>query len=410
MMTKATKGIRNNIIKLDAFYTIVGVVVAFTVATVLLVLYITLPSFDYKAFAQEENNETVADTIDSNTTNPSNLTSSNTTLVDFVSNIEQIRGHLEQAISNKQAGNNILVLAHTLHPIEEIYSSIEGQLSNANSTLNQTLSSNLNQLSQMASNSTVGRFNTQAQIVNGLLNQTSEKVIPTETRNNNNNTAFNLMVIADLLSIAGSEYKEAVDNGTIKEIVEYQDAQGFVSRARSVFEQSSSLLSSSLKPQELSDKIQKIKESFYDLNNAIQNKSNPEVVNTSIRAIIDEISGIIGISKEVLGAGSQAGVEQIKVIAEIRNILNQTIQEYRQQNYNEAKTLAISAYLDNFEYIENLLAEKDKSLMQNIEVMLREQLRQMIQNKVSSEELQQHIDKINSNLDQAEKLLSSSST
>ena len=71
-----------------------------------------------------------------------------------------------------------------------------------------------------------------------------------------------------------------------------------------VFEQSSSLLSSSLKPQELSDKIQKIKESFYDLNNAIQNKSNPEVVNTSIRAIIDEISGIIGISKEVLGAGS----------------------------------------------------------------------------------------------------------
>ena len=409
MMTKATKGIRNNIIKLDAFYTIVGVVVAFTVATVLLILYITLPSFDYKAFAQEENNETVADIIDSNTTNPSNLTSSNTTLVDFVSNIEQIRGHLEQAISNKQAGNNILVLAHTLHPIEEIYSSIEGQLSNANSTLNQTLSSNLNQLSQMASNSTVGRFNTQAQIVNGLLNQTSEKVIPTETRNNNN-TAFNLMVIADLLSIAGSEYKEAVDNGTIKEIVEYQDAQGFVSRARSVFEQSSSLLSSSLKPQELSDKIQKIKESFYDLNNAIQNKSNPEVVNTSIRAIIDEISGIIGISKEVLGAGSQAGVEQIKVIAEIRNILNQTIQEYRQQNYNEAKTLAISAYLDNFEYIENLLAEKDKSLMQNIEVMLREQLRQMIQNKVSQEELQQNIDKINSNLDQAEKLLSSSST
>ncbi len=408
-MTKVTKGIRNKIIKLDAFYTIVGVVVAFTVATVLLILYITLPSFDYKAFAQEENNETVADIIDSNTTNPSNLTSSNTTLVDFVSNIEQIRGHLEQAISNKQAGNNILVLAHTLHPIEEIYSSIEGQLSNANSTLNQTLSSNLNQLSQMASNSTVGRFNTQAQIVNGLLNQTSEKVIPTETRNNNN-TAFNLMVIADLLSIAGSEYKEAVDNGTIKEIVEYQDAQGFVSRARSVFEQSSSLLSSSLKPQELSDKIQKIKESFYDLNNAIQNKSNPEVVNTSIRAIIDEISGIIGISKEVLGAGSQAGVEQIKVIAEIRNILNQTIQEYRQQNYNEAKTLAISAYLDNFEYIENLLAEKDKSLMQNIEVMLREQLRQMIQNKVSSEELQQHIDKINSNLDQAEKLLSSSST
>jgi hypothetical protein len=406
MMTKTNKAMGNKL-KLNAFYAIVGVVVAFTAAvTALLMLYNTSSSsFDYRAFAQEEDNKTAADITITNTTN---LTSSNTTLVDFVSNIEQIRGHLEQAISNKEAGNNTLVLAHTLHPIEEIYSSIEGQLSNANSTLNQTLSSNLNQLSQIAINSTVDQFNTQAQKVNGLLDQTVEKVVPIENRNNNNNnnTAFNLIVVADLLPIVESEYKEAVENGTLKEIVEYQDAQGFVSRAQSVFEQTSS--SPSMKPQ-LSGKVQKVNEYFSDLNNAIQNKSNPEVVGTSIIAIIHEISGIIGITEENL-EGSQADIEPIKVIAEIRNILNQTIQEYKQQNYDEAATLAITAYLDNYEYIENVLAEKDKALMQNIEVMLREQLRQLIQNKVSPEELQQHIDKINSSLDQAEKLLSSSSS
>jgi superfamily II RNA helicase len=66
----------------------------------------------------------------------------------------------------------------------------------------------------------------------------------------------------------------------------------------------------------------------------------------------------------------------------------------------------VKSYVDNYESIENVIAEKDKALMQNIEVMLK-QLRQMIQNKVSPEELQQHIDKINSNLDQAEKILSS---
>jgi hypothetical protein len=388
---------------------IIGVVVTFTATTTtLFVLYSTLPSFDYRAFAQGEDNKTVAaDTTDANTTNTTYPTGSNITLVDFVSNIEQIRGHLEQAISNKEAGNNTLVLAHTLHPIEEIYSSIEGQLSNVNSTLNQTLSSKLNQLSQMAINSTVDQFNTQVQKVNGLLNQTVEIVIPIENRNNNN-TAFNLMVVANLLPVVETEYKEAVENGTIKEIVEYQDGQGFVSRAQSVFEQTSSS-SPSMKPQELSDKVQKLNEYFSDLNNAIQNKSNPEVVNASIRAIILGISGITGISEENLG-GSQAAIEPLKVIAEIRNILNQTIQEYKQQNYNEAENLAIGAYLDNFEYIENILAEKDKAFMQNIEVMLREQLRQMIQNKVSPEELQQHIDKINSNLDQAEKLLFSSSS
>jgi hypothetical protein len=409
MMTKASKRIRVNNIKFNAFYVIIGVVVTFTATTTtLFVLYSTLPSFDYRAFAQGEDNKTVAaDTTDANTTNTTYPTGSNITLVDFVSNIEQIRGHLEQAISNKEAGNNTLVLAHTLHPIEEIYSSIEGQLSNVNSTLNQTLSSKLNQLSQMAINSTVDQFNTQVQKVNGLLNQTVEIVIPIENRNNNN-TAFNLMVVANLLPVVETEYKEAVENGTIKEIVEYQDGQGFVSRAQSVFEQTSSS-SPSMKPQELSGKVQKLNEYFSDLNNAIQNKSNPEVVNASIRAIILGISGITGISEENLG-GSQAAIEPLKVIAEIRNILNQTIQEYKQQNYNEAENLAIGAYLDNFEYIENILAEKDKAFMQNIEVMLREQLRQMIQNKVSPEELQQHIDKINSNLDQAEKLLFSSSS
>jgi hypothetical protein len=50
------------------------------------------------------------------------------------------------------------------------------------------------------------------------------------------------------------------------------------------------------------------------------------------------------------------------------------------------------------------LAEKDNALMENTEVMLREQLRQLIQNRVSIEELQHHINKINSNLDQVEKL------
>jgi hypothetical protein len=85
--------------------------------------------------------------------------------------------------------------------------------------------------------------------------------------------------------------------------------------------------------------------------------------------------------------------------------LNQTIQAFQQQNYAEAEALATTAYLDNFEFIEAPLAEKDEVLMENTEVVLREQLRQLIQNQVPAEQLQQDIDKINSNLDKAEQLL-----
>jgi hypothetical protein len=285
MVIKTSKEMKDDNIKLNSSYVLIGVVVvvAFTAGTaLLLILYNNISllpsSFDYKVFAQEEDNGTVSD----NTT-ITNLTNSNSTLIDFVSNIEQIRAHLDAAMMNKQSGNNSLAQAHTLHPIAEIYSSIEPQIANANMTLNQTLASNLNELSQIVNSSTTDEFNTQAQKINGLVNQTVKQVVPVET---GNNSTFGLAVVADLLSIASEEYGEAIENGTIKEIVEYQDGQAFVSRAQDLMVQASStgLL------QEQTLEIQETNKLFSDLNTAIQNKSSPEVVDTSIRAIIQKIS------------------------------------------------------------------------------------------------------------------------
>jgi hypothetical protein len=289
MIIKTSQGTRDDNIKLNSSYALIGVVVVVAVTAgtaLLLVLYSNtslLPSsFDYRAFAQEEDNKTTT-TADNTTT--TNLTSSNSTLIDFVSNIEQIRAHLNAAMMNKQTGNNSLAQAHTMHPIAEIYSSIEPQIANANMTLNQTLASNLNELSQIVNSSTTDEFNTQAQKINGLVNQTVKQVVPVQT---GNNSTFGLAVVADLLSIASEEYGEAIENGKIKEIVEYQDGQAFVSRAQDLMVQASS--STGLPPQEQTLEIQETNKLFSDLNTAIQNKSSPEVVDTSIRAIIHKIS------------------------------------------------------------------------------------------------------------------------
>ena len=58
---------------------------------------------------------------------------------------------------NKEAGNSTLAEVHTLHPIAEIYSSIEPQISNANASLNETLATNLNQLSEMVNTSSIDK-------------------------------------------------------------------------------------------------------------------------------------------------------------------------------------------------------------------------------------------------------------
>jgi hypothetical protein len=48
------------------------------------------------------------------------------------------------------------------------------------------------------------------------------------------------------------------------------------------------------------------------------------------------------------------------IISEIRNLLNQTLNAYENQNYGEAETLAIQDYLDNYEFIEAPLAEQNQ--------------------------------------------------
>ncbi len=331
--------------------------------------------------------------------NATNMSSSapNSTLVDFDSNIEQIRGHLEQAIANKEIGNTTLAKAHTLHPIEEIYSSIAVQIDAADPGLNQSLSSSLGQLSNMVDNSTVEEFKSKASDINGLLNDTVGKVISVQEIND---SGFNLMVVGNLLSVANNEYKEAIENGQLKEIVEYQDGQAFISRANSIFNETSPLI-----PQEMTADVPVISGFFADLRNEVQEKSNPEVVSSAIGSITHEIAEVTGISEEnISGTASDTSA----YILEIRNLLNQTLDAYRNQNYDQADALAIQAYLDNYEFVEAPLAEQNRTLMETTELMLREDLRQLIQTQVPIEQIQEQIDKINSNLDQAEELLAAS--
>ena len=94
-----------------------------------------------------------------------------------------------------------------------------------------------------------------------------------------------------------------------------------------------------------------------------------------------------------------------EIISAVKSLLNQTLSEYRNQNFTGAQGLASSAYLDQFEFIEAPLDKHEKALKENTELMLREQLRQYIKDKSPLENIQQLINNINSNLDKAQALL-----
>lgn len=89
-------------------------------------------------------------------------------------------------------------------------------------------------------------------------------------------------------------------------------------------------------------------------------------------------------------------------IYNIRSLLNQTIDAYSLNDTEKAKELATTAYLDNFEYIEDPIGEE---LSEEGEELLREQLGAQIDNNSSIDEIKQTVNATNKVLDEAEKLL-----
>jgi hypothetical protein len=355
--------------------------------------------------ASNNQNMTSPATGTNSTTSVANETTTATapdvTLVEFVSSIEQIRGHLDQALINKESGNNTLAQAHSLHPIEEVYASIEDQLVNQNSTLNQTLSAALQNLSSTITTADLQDIESQIDYVNMLLNNSVQTLVVPRSELNNN-PAFNASVVGRLLHLAGHEYEEAVANGTIIEVVEYQDAQAFIHRAESIFKSSASKIN-----QSLAHEVEEVNEFFSNLNGAVNNRDDPGTVETTINGIIHELAEITGLSESQL-IGEEAGAEEqdpIAIINNIKSLLTQLITAYGMQDYQGAESIATEAYLENYEFIEAPLAQHDQQLMEQTEVMLREELRQMITNRVPIEQIEQHITMINSNLDRAAELL-----
>ena len=96
--------------------------------------------------------------------------------------------------------------------------------------------------------------------------------------------------------------------------------------------------------------------------------------------------------------------EPIKIIEDIQVMLNKILEEYKAQNYMGAEELATVAYLENYEYVEAPLAEKNEELMEETEIMLREDLSTAIEEKAPLEQVLQLMNNINGNLEQAKQL------
>ena len=96
--------------------------------------------------------------------------------------------------------------------------------------------------------------------------------------------------------------------------------------------------------------------------------------------------------------------DPLTILSTIRTLLNQSITELNTGNYTGASELVDIAYIDNYEYIEDPLKDLDQDLMEETEVMIREDLTSAIEDKKPLGEITTLHNNIKSNLDMAEKL------
>ncbi len=112
-----------------------------------------------------------------------------------------------------------------------------------------------------------------------------------------------------------------------------------------------------------------------------------------------------GITESTAVASEEASSKDpITLINEIRDLLTQANNQYVAGDHVSAAETVRIAYLDHYEFLEGPLAALDPALMEATEILIREDLVAAMESNSSVAVVQDLINTINTNLDQAELL------
>jgi high-affinity iron transporter len=184
-----------------------------------------------------------------------------------------------------------------------------------------------------------------------------------------------------------------------QQAVDYENAVGLVHIAHENFQKTlSPLIQDSRRNSEI--------ESFFNqLETSLAQRMDSQSILRITTAIERDLAEELSVSE-----GSESTSEHQQYFAKIRTLLSQVISEVNNGNYEQADQYAVSAYLDNYEYLEAPIEKHDPDLMLTIEEEMREELRSMIEARESADSIEVFVNGILTKLDSAEQLLKNDPT
>lgn len=204
-----------------------------------------------------------------------------------------------------------------------------------------------------------------------------------------------LSSIGDRLHLVEEEYRDAVTDGKITNQVEYDETVVFLQKARTILADNKAELI------KLDDStVSKIESNLEQIDQIVVSYGNFSDLESLVEDSIAIVDGLVEKS------GATEAVSESSYFANIKELLKESRIEYASGNTSTSLELIQEAYLDNYEFLEAPIAQYDKDLMEEIEVMMRIELAKMMKNNESKSTIDGHIDSILKKLDRAETLIS----
>ena len=304
-------------------------------------------------------------------------------------NLQRILEQMNLVQTSLTNEDNTRAFEHAYISHSIIFPSIKDKLKEIDQNSTDRLESLLIDLPIMVRSSTqMSEIGTNIIQIKDILNDINSAIL------NPNSSGYNSTISSTIIVLLNdtSKFYQLSDFGNSKNpssLVDYENAIGTADISHMLYKNISKVFD---------DSKQKELESFFaDLENSLLSKSDIQSITVLIKALQTNLA-----ENE---SDTQSNDSLRPYFTNIKNLLSDIDAAIRNDSdYSSAEKYATTAYLDNFEYLEAPLEKVDPILMKNLELMMREQLRELLKNSQQSEAIVL-LNNITTNLSKAADLL-----
>ncbi|MDW0137263.1 MAG: FTR1 family protein [Nitrososphaeraceae archaeon] len=298
-----------------------------------------------------------------------NIEPSSNDLILMTVNLQRISEQINLVQASLTKGDNTRAFEHAYISHSAIFPSIKDKLREIDQVSADRLESLLIDLPIMVrSTSQSSEIESKLGEITNILNNINSGIL------NPNNSDYYSVIGSTIIVLLNdtSKYYQLSDYGNTKNSsnqVNYENAIGMVDISQKLYMNISN---------SFSDSKQLEFESFFaDLRNSLSSKSDAESISKLITAIQTNLNEESNIQSD----------DSLRIyFGNIKDLITKIDGALKNNSdYSSAEKYATTAYLDNFEYIEAPLEKVDPTLMLNLEIMMREELRELLKNEQQSQ-------------------------